>query len=158
MLPTISVKELNKAVKKYFTEDDLNVIVVAPEEEKIPPKDTIKKIIKASKKMKVSAPKEENLKGDLLDKAPVAGKVLSETTDDKTNTVIWRLSNGTTVVLKKTDNKTDEIVINALAKGGILDVPKKDIVSAQLAASMFNVSGSGKYSKDELSKNLLINK
>lgn len=156
ILPNISIKELNEAVKKYFAEDDLTAIVVAPEKERIPSKDKIKKIIKASKKMKILPPKEEIVNDILLNNVPVSGKILNENIDAETNAIIWTLSNGATVVLKKTDNKANEIVMEALAKGGILNVPSKDkdIVSAKLAANMFNVSGVGKYSSDELSKKL----
>jgi zinc protease len=156
ILPNISIKELNEAVKKYFAEDDLTVIVVAPEKEEIPSKDRIEKIIKASKKMGVAPPKEEEDIDDiLLNKTPKSGKILSETIDAKTNTVIWTLSNCATVVVKKTDNKTDQIVMKALAKGGTLDVPEKDIISGMLAAGMLNASGIGGYSNDELSKKLV---
>jgi zinc protease len=120
ILPNISIKELNEAAKKYFSEDDLTAIVVAPEKERIPSKDKIKKIIKTSKKMKISPPKEEIVNDILLNKIPVSGKILTENIDAKTNTIIWTLSNGATVVVKKTDNKTNEIVMEALAKGGIL--------------------------------------
>jgi zinc protease len=154
ILPNISIEELNETAKKYFAEDDLIAVVVAPEKERIPSKDKIKKIIKTSKKMKISPPKEEIVNDILLNNAPVSGKILNENIDAETNAIIWNLSNGATVVLKKTDNKANEIVMDALAKGGILNVSSKDIVSAQLAADMFNVSGVGKYSSDELPKKL----
>jgi zinc protease len=103
----------------------------------------------------MALPKEEHIGGDiLLKKIPKHGKILSETIDAQTDAVIWTLSNGASVVLKKTDNKTNEIVMEALAKGGTLSIPEKDIVSGKLAAKMFNVSGVSKYSNDELSKKL----
>jgi zinc protease len=156
ILPNITMKELNKAVKDYFQDDDLTVIITAPEKEEIPSKDKIEKIIKASKNMGVVPPKEKDIDVDdiLLNKIPKPGKILNESVDTKTNTLIWMLSNGATVVLKKTDNKTDEIVMKALAKGGTLSVPEKDIISGKLAADMFNISGIDKYSNDELSKKL----
>jgi zinc protease len=154
ILPNISIKELNEAARKYFEEDDLTAIIIAPDKEEIPSKDKIEKMIKASKKMGIAPPKEEDIDNVLLNKTPKLGKILSETIDTKTNVTVWTLSNGATVVLKKTDNKTDEIVMTALAKGGTLDVPKKDIISARFAGKAFNVSGVGKYSNDELSKKL----
>jgi zinc protease len=157
ILPNITIKELNEAVKEYFQNDDLTVIITAPEKEEIPSKDKIEKIIKASKNMGVVPPKEKDIDVDdiLLNKIPKPGKILTESVDTKTNTLIWMLSNGATVVLKKTDNKTDEIVIEALAKGGTLSVPEKDIISGKLAANMFNISGIGKYSNDEVLKKLV---
>jgi zinc protease len=156
ILPNITIKELNEAVKEYFQDDDLTAIIIAPEKEEVPSKDKIEKIIKASKKKGITPSKEKDIDVDdiLLNKIPKPGKIFDETIDTKTDTVIWVLSNGATIVLKKTDNKTNQIVMKALAKGGILGVLEKDIVSGKLAAAMFNVSGIGKYSNDELSKKL----
>ncbi|MDR1474499.1 MAG: insulinase family protein [Endomicrobium sp.] len=154
ILPNITIKEFNEAVKKYFQDDDLTAIIIAPEKEKIPSKDKIEKIIKASTKRGMTPPKEEEIDDILLKKTPQHGKILSETIDAKTDAIIWALSNGASVILKKTDNKTNEIVMDALAKGGTLDASQKDVVSARLAGDMFNVSGVGKYSNDELSKKL----
>jgi zinc protease len=154
ILPNITIKELNEAAKKYCQDDDLTAIIIAPDKEKIPSKDKIEKIIKASKKRGVPPPKEKDIDDILLKKIPKRGKILSETIDAQTDAVIWSLSNGASVILKKTDNKTNEIVMNALAKGGTLDTSKKDVVSARLAGDIFNVSGVGKYSNDELSNKL----
>ncbi|MDR2457640.1 MAG: insulinase family protein, partial [Clostridiales Family XIII bacterium] len=154
ILPNITVKELNEAAKKYCQDDDLTAIIIAPEKGKIPSKTKIEKIIKASKKMKMAPLKEEDIDSTLLKKAPKPGKILNETIDAQTDAIIWVLSNGANVILKKTDNKTDKIEMEALAKGGALDASEKDVVSARLAGIMFNVSGIGKYSNDELSKKL----
>jgi zinc protease len=155
LLPTITIKELNETVKKYFQDDDLTAIIIAPEKEKIPSKDKIEKIIKSSKKKGVAPPRQEEIDDILLKKTPKPGKILSETIDVQTDAVIWALSNGASVILKKTNNKTDEIVMCALAKGGTLDASEKDVVSARLAGNMFDGSGVGKYSNGELSKKLV---
>jgi zinc protease len=76
--------------------------------------------------------KTQRLKDNILEKVPVAGKIIKEEIDDKTNAVIWTLSNGAAVVLKKIDNKIDKIAMTALANGGILNVPKKEIISTKL--------------------------
>jgi FlaG/FlaF family flagellin (archaellin) len=34
ILPNITIKELNEATKKYFQDDDLTAIIIAPEKEK----------------------------------------------------------------------------------------------------------------------------
>jgi zinc protease len=57
-------------------------------------------------------------------------------------------------VLKKTDNKNNEIVLYALAKGGVTTVPEEQIVSADIAAEMLSVSGIGPYSQPDLQKKL----
>jgi zinc protease len=71
----------------------------------------------------------EEKPGDDLDRVPVAGKIINETIDE-TNAIIWTLSNGAKVVLKN-KGRDDRIEMIALAKGGILNVDKKDIASAK---------------------------
>jgi zinc protease len=115
-------------------------IISPKEKEEIPSKNKIEKTIKISKK----------LEDKILDKVPVAGKIIDETIYDKTRTVIWTLSNGAKVVLKNTSKKIKDdfenngIEMVALAKGGLLNVAQKDIVSAKLAYYLIEDSYFGK--------------
>ncbi|MDR2437674.1 MAG: insulinase family protein [Endomicrobium sp.] len=106
---------------------ELNVI---KQKEKVSPKSRDEKIRKASWK----------LKDNVLDKVPVAGKIVNEEKDDKTDTIIWTLSNGAKFILKNVPKKhenDDDCRLYALAKGGILNLPKKDIVSALYVNTVF---------------------
>jgi zinc protease len=94
----------------------------------------------------------EEIKDNILDKVPIAGKIIDEKIDDKTNTVTWILSNGAKVVLKNVLEKPENdmvdncIKMTALAKGGILNVPSKDILSLNLVTILFE-QAKGKYRK-----------
>ncbi|MDR3071023.1 MAG: insulinase family protein [Endomicrobium sp.] len=156
ILPHITIEELNSAVKQIVSDDDTTIIVAASEKDKIPSKEKIKQIVEAAKKKEIGKPREKslNLSDILLDKAPTPGKILNEIIDDKTKSIIWTLSNGAKVVLQKTDNRTNEITMVALAKGGILDVPEKQIQSVMFASRMLDISGVWKYSYDDLLKKL----
>jgi zinc protease len=81
------------------------------------------KAISEEKVIEISFKEEKS--GDDLDRVPVAGKIINETIDE-TNAIIWTLSNGAKVVLKN-KGRDDRIEMIALAKGGILNVDKKDI-------------------------------
>lgn len=90
----------------------------------------------------------------LLSKDPEAGKVIKETTDDKLGTKTWKLSNGTTVTIKKTDFKNDEIQLGARRYGGTSNYGFSDKYNANYALSVVNAMGFGDFSPTDLQKAL----
>jgi zinc protease len=155
MFPLITAKDLAQAAKDYFVEDDLAIFVFASNKDKLPSEAKICKIVENVKKSKISPPVSETVDTKLLDKDPAPGSILKETIDPDTKAVILDLSNGSKVILKETANKSDEVVLYALAKGGgEMTATGKDFVYARLASDMFAVSGVGPYSRQELLKKL----
>jgi zinc protease len=80
--------------------------------------------------------------------------VVAESTDGETGAVLWELSNGAKVILKSTKNKNDEIIIQAMARGGTSSAAPQDDISASLAVEMALVSGLGPWSRSDLSRKL----
>ncbi|MDR0617291.1 MAG: insulinase family protein [Endomicrobium sp.] len=160
MFPLITAKELNAAFKEYFKDDDLTVFAICPETENLISKGEIEKIIKDVKNSKIVPPLSNNIQGDLVDNIPKPGAILRQVSKKETDTLELDLENGARVILKQTANKDDQIVLYALAKGGIFNCgyPYKDleqyIVSARLSALMCINSGLGKYSYQEIRKKL----
>jgi len=152
LLPGIGLKEIKAAVKEYFKVNDCIVFLIAPEAdmENLPSAERIKAIFKETSKAKISKRKSDSLSGDLLDKTPHAGKIISERTDPQTGADIIALSNGAAVILKETENKNNEIILYAMANGGTNNAPQDDIISAKLASEMIGVSGLGPYSRIDL--------
>jgi zinc protease len=157
LLPGISLKEINSAVKNYFSDDDLTAIISAPEAERssLPDNNEIKAIAAEVRRAKIEAPKRELIKGELLDAVPEKGIIVSETVDNETGAVRLLLGNGAEVILKETKNKNSEISFYAQARGGTLSASDKMAVSAELSSEMINVSGLGPYSRTDLTKLLL---
>jgi len=155
--PGITLSEINKRVKGYFSGDDLTVLITAPDAEKgsLPTDSEIKKIAAEIKKAKISPPAAGNSQGELLDKTPNPQPIVSETTDSETGAIRWKLGNGAEVILKETKNKNSELSFYAQARGGTLSASDETAVSAFLAAEMLNASGLGPYSRAELTKALL---
>jgi zinc protease len=157
LLPGITLKEINKTVKGYFSDDDLTVIITAPEAEKdsLPGSEEIKIMAAEIRKAKIAPPAKGKSGGELLAQVPEPGKIVSETVDSETGAVRVILSNGAEVILKETKNKNNEISLYAQARGGTMSVLPENDVSAFLASEMLNVSGLGSYSRTELIKLLL---
>lgn len=89
----------------------------------------------------------------LIAKLPKAGKVKKTETDAMGNTV-WTLSNGIKVILKKTDFKQDQIMMNGVSVGGTSLLANADIPNFQLIGEIIPLGGVGNFSKTELQKML----
>jgi zinc protease len=156
LLPGISPRDMAAAAKDYFAADDLRVLVAAPEGEAFPPAEEIRLLVAESKRARIPRPDPAPaaLEDALLDEPPVPGFITAEAVDGETGALLWELSNGGRVILKETQNKNNEIILYALARGGTAGVPAAEDVSASLAAEMLAASGLGPYSRPELMQKL----
>ena len=152
MLPLITLDEIHAVVNEYFAANDCTVFLTAPkaEEESLPDAEGIKSIFAAASGAVIVPRVEVAVTDALLESEPDAGSVVSLKTDPATDSVMLTMSNGAKIILKKTANRNNEIVLYALAKGGTTNAPLEHIVSAGLAAQMVIASGLGPYSRIEL--------
>ncbi|MDR2144491.1 MAG: insulinase family protein [Treponema sp.] len=149
MLPGIGLETINAAVNSYFVDDDLTVIVTAPEKEAVPDRDTLRRLILESRE--AAAPPETAVsRVTLISAAPRPGLVASESRDPS-GAVLWTLSNGAKVILKETANRNNAFSLYALAKGGESSVPLEDDISAYMAHEIQSASGLGPLDRRELS-------
>jgi zinc protease len=156
ILPHIKTRDINAAIKDYFASGDLQVFIFAPDAEKanLPGDERIRQMVNDSGKLQITRPESKVMEEGLLAQSPVRGSIVSESYDDETGVVIWELNNGVRVILKQTNNKNDEIVLQATARGGTSSVPEEDDISASLAVEMIQVSGLGPWSRSELMRKL----
>jgi zinc protease len=155
LLPRINVKEVSSFAKAYFLEDDLSIFLIAPDGEALPSKERIIDIARKTKALKkLARPQSKVLDARLLKARPTDGVVLNESVDEETGTVVWELGNGAKVVVKPTENKRDEIILYALARGGTTSVSEPDVISARFASDLLAASGAGSYSFQDLMKKL----
>jgi zinc protease len=156
LLPGIGKAEIDGAVKNYFASDDLNLFLLAPgaDAPDLPSTERIRAIFAEAAKAEIKSRDSGDLSAELVDAEPEAGKVKAESLDAETGAHIWELSNGAKVILKETNNRNNEIILYALARGGSMNVPEPQDISADLAAEMISASGLGPYSRPELVKKL----
>ncbi|WP_336514037.1 M16 family metallopeptidase [Pollutibacter soli] len=137
-LPGITIAEINK----YAAGEDLTTgqfaILMGPENAKsnLPTDAQLLSMIDNAGKLPVVAYTEKSVGGSLIDKGPVAGKIVSESKNDKLKTTNLTLSNGVTVTLKPTDFKNDEILMDAMRPGGFSNFPLENKMNAEAGASM----------------------
>jgi zinc protease len=149
ILPGIGPETVNAAVSSYFVDDDLSVIVAAPEKEAVPDQGALGRLIRNSREA-AAPPVAAVSRGDLASRAPQPGLVAEENVDPS-GAVLWTLSNGAKVILKETANRNNALSLYALAKGGESSVSLEDDISAYMAREMQNVSGLGPLDRRELS-------
>jgi zinc protease len=156
LLPRIGAKDIAAAIKDYFSAEDLQVFIFAPEAEQasLPSDARIKQMVRESAKLKITPPASGAVAEGFLSETPAKGFVASESVDNETSAVIWELSNGARVILKSTKNKNDEIVLQAMAKGGTSSAAPENDISASVATEMAQVSGLGPWPRSDLMRKL----
>jgi zinc protease len=153
LLPGISLETVNAAVKSYYEDDDLLVILAAPETEDIPGREDIQRMAAEIREAALSPPRDAAEKGALVDEEPEAGFVAGER-EDESGAVVWTLNNGMQIILKETNNRNNALNLYALARGGQTSVPLEDDLSAYLAPEIQAASGVGPFTRPELSGRL----
>jgi zinc protease len=142
-LPGITLAEINAAAAKMPGTNNAFALVQAPESLKstLPDNAGLLKAVVAASNKTVTAYEEKAVAGKLLDKDPVAGSTVSQTTNEKLKTTDFTLSNGATITIKPTTNKNDEILMDAWRLGGFQKFDLADKSNAQYAAVLVNQMG-----------------
>lgn len=156
--PNIPVEVINQTIRQLVSLSDTNLVVLSMHTEKegavYPTAESLKKAIDGVHAEQLSA-WVDNVKNEpLIPNLPTKGKILKE----KTNSVLGykelSLSNGAKVILKKTDFKDDEIVMEASSKGGSSLYGEADFVNTKMFGMAVGASGLGGFSNTELEKAL----
>ncbi|WP_342644932.1 insulinase family protein [Mucilaginibacter sp. CSA2-8R] len=151
----IKLSDINAMAGKFISDQNRTIVVQAPEKDKanLPTEQTLLSWVKEAGHQ-VSAYVDKVSKEPLLAKTPTGSKVVSETKDAAIGTTTLKLGNGVKVVLKPTDFKNDQILINGYSFGGTSLASDADYPSASLAASSVNSSGVGNFTQIQLGKML----
>lgn len=156
ILSNITVEEVNSFAAKWITDDNRVIIIMAPEKEEVimPTETEVLAISSAVKTKEIAKYVDAEANKPLIARMPTPGTIVKEEIDDKKGTTKWTLSNGVTVVMKKTDFKEDEILLTAYSNGGWSKVGQKDDISAKVAADVIDMSGIGEFNSINLQKKL----
>lgn len=158
LVPMIPADMVNEMMNDFVSQSDTNLVVLSFNQEKegaiYPTEASLKAAIDAAQAEDLQ-PWVDNVKDEPLIKAlPQKGKIVKETTDSKFGFKTLTLSNGAKVIIKKTDYKADEIIMQAEAKGGSSLYDQKDWANTELFDYVVGSSGLGDFSSTELDKAL----
>ncbi|MFI5187493.1 MAG: M16 family metallopeptidase [Chitinophagales bacterium] len=153
-LPGITLTEINDEAKKMPAPTNAFALVLAPTstKSKLPSDNDLEKQIIAAAKQQVKPYEEKAVATNLMTDPVTAGKILSETKNDKLGTTNLTLSNGVTITFKPTNFKNDEILMDAWRFGGWQKFSLEDKDNAKHAAELISVMGVKDMSPTDLEK------
>ena len=154
ILPTISLTEVNALTKRMETTQGKFSLLMASDKSKnpLPTDKELNALIDAAHLIPVKAYEEKAVAKTLLDKAPIAGKVVNEILNKALGTTNWELNNGITISIKQTDFSNDEIKMDAWRWGGITKYPVEDKMNVTIATTAIQVMGIRDLSPTDLRK------
>ncbi len=156
ILNTVSLKEVNSLAKKWVTDKNLVISIMAPLKKEVimPSKEEVLAMATAIHTAEIPAYVDAAANKPLIANMPKAGTIVKEEIDSKHNITRWTLSNGVKVVMKPTTFKDDEILMKAYSEGGWSTLGQKDDISGKIAANVVDMSGLGSFDNIALQKAL----
>lgn len=157
--PNIPVQAINQMLPELISVTDSNLVVMIMAQEKegkvYPTEQDMAAAIAAARAEKLEAYVDNVKQEPLLDVATIKkGKIKKETENTQFGYKELKLSNGATVILKKTDFKDDEVQMEAFSKGGKSLYGAADYTNLKVFDQVIGISGLGNFSSTELQKAL----
>lgn len=152
----IPVEMINMAAKELVSDNNRVVSIMLPEKEgmTLPTEAEVAAALAAVDGEDIAAFVDEVKAEPLIPQLPAPGKVVKKENLDKWGAEKWTLSNGATVVVKKTDFKADEIVMDAQALGGTSALPDEYNATLKFLPMAQYQHGLGDYTYKDLQKYL----
>lgn len=157
--PNIPVQVINQMLPELISVTDSNLVVTVFAQEKegkvYPTEQDMAAAIAAARAEKLEAYVDDVKDEPLLDAATIKkGKIKKVTENKQLGYQELKLSNGATVILKKTDFKDDEVQMQAFSKGGKSLYGEADYTNLKVFDTAIGMSGLGNFSSTELQKAL----
>ena len=146
MSPMMPVEAVNEVAKQLLVEGEKNLVVLTLMQDKegqtYPTRDELKAVTDKVWTEKLEAYVDNTRQEPIMATTPKAGKIVKEEQNSALGCTKLTLSNGATVLMKKTDFNDNEIVMSAYAKGGMSMFDKKDNSNMQMFGEVFrNIFG-----------------
>jgi len=148
----ITLASIEPVIKKMDIDSRYFALITAKDQPGLPSENLFMSWIDSVFKLPVQPYVEAAIPTSLLEKEPVAGKVIKKEVNEKLGTTTYHLSNNAVVCIKPTDFKNDEILLTAQRFGGYSLYKGEDFLSAQSGSAIMNEMGYGQFSVSDLQK------
>lgn len=158
VVPMIPLEAINQVLPQLVAKSDSNLVILNFNNEKegavYPTADQLLGAVHEARATKVDA-YVDNVKNEpIMKNLPKPGKIKKEVKSKKFDYQILSLSNGVTVLLKKTDYKKDQVTMSGTGGSGEGNYGKADFANLQMFNSVIDNSGLGDFGSIELGKAL----
>jgi zinc protease len=153
-LPGITVEELNGIIKKWMGSTNTFSLITAPEngKSKLPDDAALLAMTQKGFAQTVTPNEDKKVATELLAHKPAPGKITGKKEEAGLNATTYTLSNGVKVTIKKTEFKSDEILLSGVKKGGKNNYGLADMNNAKYAIAVVGAMGNGDFSPTDLEK------
>lgn len=154
LLPDITLEEINRLLDTYLKSKDRDIIVKGAEHNKgfLPNAATVDRWIESVYTQNLPEAEEDIQDLPLLKVEPSPGKITSTEEIKTVGIQKLTLSNGMTILLKKTGFQNDQILFKGISAGGASLYADADYLSAINAAKLTAAAGAGNYDALQLNK------
>ncbi|MEP6675294.1 MAG: insulinase family protein [Ferruginibacter sp.] len=156
-IPSISLQDVNNVFDAMKGQQNKLISIqgpIATAGKQLPDSAALIQLVSAVEKSDVKPYEEKAVTTNLISKEPKAGKITAKKTDAALGTTELTLSNGVTVILKKTDFKNDEVLLSGSRFGGTNEYDLKDKYNANYAVPVAAAMGFGQFTPTDLKKAL----
>lgn len=157
MAQLITVDQINQILPTMITEDNRVLLALFPDSEAfpVPTEEQFATALATVDEETLEPYKDEMREDPLIPKLPAPGKVVATTHNDEWDATEYTLSNGVKVIVKPTDFKANQIVVNAIAKGKALaEADPAKAASINYAPYAMSADALNDYSNSDLKKYL----
>lgn len=156
IVPQIPLQSINDILPQLLPENDRNMVILNFNNEKdgnvYPTPESLLEAVHMARKAEIH-PYIDKVKDEpLLSELPKAGKIVKEKKSKMFDYKELKLSNGITVILKKTDFKKDHIILTGTGFGGKSLYGENDYTNLAVFDNVIGVSGLGGFANMDLPK------
>lgn len=155
-IPAISLEEVNAQVKNYSNVNNSALILNGPDnaEQYYPTKEELLAVVAKVKSQNIEAYKDDIGDAPLVEKELTEAKIKNTFNVEGIEAKGYVLENGAKIVILPTEYSKDRISLSSFSFGGSSIVDTKDLASADIATSLAQLSGVGKFNVTQLQKKL----
>ena len=156
VLPGVTLQAVNELYEKWIKDDNMVITITGPENEDIviPTEEKVLEVLNTVNTASIEPYVDKVSNKPLVAEMPKKGEISEININQNLGITEIKLSNNVKVVIKPTDFKDDEILINAFSNGGTSLYSVEDLPSAEFASTVVNRSGIDEFSLIELQKML----
>ncbi len=150
----ITLADVNKVLNTYVTKDNISIALSAPQQDglEVPSAGEIQEIYEDLSTQTFEAYVDNTVNKPLFSREVTNGKVVKETENKTLGTMVWELSNGAKVTIKKNDFKDQEILFRAYSMGGSSLCSEADHIHASTSDEVIDNSGLSEFKPTDLQK------